>query len=94
MRPLKERDVLRVVEAATQSSSSGKSKKSSAAKKGPAAPSPRVKEEALRVLQAIVKLYDAVLQGVTSLQEMTLIQERDEIRNGVEVVGDYVKAQR
>lgn len=94
LRPLKERDVLRVVEAVSQQSSSGKSKKGSAAKRGPSAPSVRVKEESLRTLQAIVKLYDAVLQSVDALQEMALVQERDEIRNGVEVVGNFVRAQR
>lgn len=51
-------------------------------------------EEAVKTLGGVVKLYDTMLQSIGQIRAQSLVEERDEVRVGVEGAESYFHASR
>lgn len=51
-------------------------------------------EEAVKTLGGIVKLYDTVLQSLRQVRDLAIVQDKDEVRMGVEGAETYFHATR
>jgi signal recognition particle subunit SRP68 len=50
------------------------------------------REEALKALQAVTKLYDSIVQSVEQIGGLTIVEERENVWRGVNGFEAYVKA--
>lgn len=51
-------------------------------------------EESVKILAAVIKLYDTVLQSMNQLRSLAIVEEKDEVRAGAEGVEAYFHASR
>lgn len=50
------------------------------------------REEALKALQAVTKLYDTIVQSAEQISGLTIVEERENVWRGVNGFEAYVKA--
>lgn len=76
-------------------SSAGASKRQPAAKhyaKSDISTSRSKREEALKALQAVAKLYDTIVQSAEQIGGLTIVEERENVWRGINGFEAYIKA--